>query len=238
VLVKERELIVTARAEQLARNWTQAKTDVQLACEQVNRTFADVTIIAVTKTWPAIDVDTLAECGVTDVGENRDQEAAAKHQQVRDSNLTWHAIGQVQTNKVKSIVQWADVIHSVDRLDLVRALAKVMPNREKPLGVFIQLNLDPEIREARGGLRGDNLLTMAEAITDVPGLQVRGVMGVAPLVGEPEAAFASLQEASTRLQTRFPQACDISAGMSGDYKIALKYGATHLRLGSLILGNR
>ena len=102
---------MTTRAMQLAQNWAQTKSDVQQACDRVNRTFSDLTVIAVTKTWPATDVDFLAELGLTDIGENRDQEAASKQEEVQHQNLTWHAIGQVQTNKAKSIAQWADVIH-------------------------------------------------------------------------------------------------------------------------------
>jgi len=227
-----------SRLEELSLNWTQTVSQVEAACSVANRSFAEVTIIAVTKTWPASDVDLLAHIGVTNVGENRDQEAAAKKLEVQASNLSWHAIGQIQTNKVKSIVQWADAVHSVDRIELVHALAKAMPSRNRPLDVFIQMNLDPEVREERGGLRDGDVLEMADQICAVPGLNLMGVMGVAPLDGDASEAFAALERTSLQLRQKMPSALYISAGMSADYEIALKYGATHLRLGSVILGHR
>ena len=227
-----------SRSEELALNWAQTSARLDAACTAANRKVSEVTVIAVTKTWPASDVELLANVGVTNVGENRDQEAVAKKLEVQASNLTWHAIGQVQTNKVKSIVQWADAVHSIDRIDLVHALAKVMPMRNRPLDVFIQINLDPQVRQERGGLRDGDVLELAEKICAVPGLNLLGVMGVAPLDEDPAQAFASLENSSLQLRQQMPAAQYISAGMSADYEIALKYGATHLRLGSVILGHR
>lgn len=227
-----------SRLDELSLNWTQTTAQVESACLAANRNFSEVTIIAVTKTWPAADVDLLAHLGVTNVGENRDQEAAAKKLEVQASNLTWHAIGQVQTNKAKSIVQWADAVHSVDRIELVHALAKVMPTRNRPLDVFIQINLDPDVRQERGGLRDGDVLELAEQICAIPGLNLMGVMGVAPVNEDAAQAFAALERSSLQLRQHMPAAQYISAGMSADYEIALKYGATHLRLGSVILGHR
>ena len=227
-----------SRLDELSLNWTQTTAQVKSACLAANRNFSEVTIIAVTKTWPAADVDLLAHLGVTNVGENRDQEAAAKKLEVQASNLTWHAIGQVQTNKAKSIVQWADAVHSVDRIELVHALAKVMPTRNRPLDVFIQINLDPDVRQERGGLRDGDVLELAEQICAIPGLNLMGVMGVAPVNEDAAQAFAALERSSLQLRQHMPAAQYISAGMSADYEIALKYGATHLRLGSVILGHR
>jgi len=227
-----------SRLDELSLNWTQTQSQVEAACLAAKRKTSEVTIIAVTKTWPASDVDLLAHIGVTNVGENRDQEAVAKKLEVQASNLKWHAIGQVQTNKVKSIVQWADAVHSIDRIELVHALAKAMPNRNRALDVFIQINLDPQERQERGGLRGGQVLELAEQVCAVPGLNLMGVMGVAPVEGDAAQAFAALEGISLQLRGQMPAAQYISAGMSADYEIALKYGATHLRLGSVILGHR
>lgn len=227
-----------SRLEELSLNWTQTQSQIEAACLAAKRNISEVTIIAVTKTWPASDVDLLAHIGVTNVGENRDQEAVAKKLEVQASNLTWHAIGQVQTNKVKSIVQWADAVHSIDRIELVHALAKAMPSRNRPLDVFIQINLDPQERLERGGLRGGQVLELAEQVCAVPGLNLMGVMGVAPVEADAGEAFAALERISLQLRGQMPAAQYISAGMSADYEIALKYGATHLRLGSVILGHR
>ena len=229
---------MTSRRDELAINWQAVQTAVTTACESAGRNFAEVQIIAVTKTWPASDVDLLAELGVTNVGENRDQEASTKHSQVTAANLKWHAIGQIQTNKVKSIAKWADVVHSIDRPELVEAFAKALKDSSKKLDVFIQLNLDDHAAEHRGGATADELLKLAAKVSAVPNLNLIGVMGVAPLEGAAAAAFGKLQHLSVELQSQYPDASYISAGMSMDYEIALKYGATHLRIGSAILGSR
>jgi len=226
------------RGLELQANLLDVERDISEACIAANRNRADVTLIAVTKTWPASDVDLLAGLGVTDVGENRDQEAKPKHEEVQAKNLTWHAIGQLQTNKAKSVAAWADVVHSVDRIDLVNALTKAVVGRDLPLGVLIQANLDPNPTENRGGALPNELLKLAEMISQCDGLRLQGVMGVAPLGGDDEFAFSKLQEFASQIQNMFPQANWISAGMSGDFGTALKFGATHLRIGSSILGNR
>lgn len=226
------------RRLELQTNLQDVEREISDACIAANRNRSDVTLIAVTKTWPASDVDILAGLGVTDVGENRDQEAKPKHEEVLAKNLTWHAIGQLQTNKAKSVAAWADVVHSVDRIDLVTALTKAVVARDAPLGVLIQANLDPNPTENRGGALPDELLKLAELISQCEGLRLQGVMGVAPLAGNDEAAFSKLQGFAGQIQNSYPLANWISAGMSGDFGTALKFGATHLRIGSSILGNR
>lgn len=225
------------RRSELASNLAEVRADIAKACVVTDRDPADVTLIVVTKTWPASDVDLLAELGVTDVGENRDQEAKAKHDEVQ-AKLTWHAIGQLQTNKAKSVANWADVVHSVDRPELVNALAKAVTSRDKALGCLIQVNLDPTPRDERGGALPNEVASLAKLISATPGLELRGVMGVAPLDEDPEPAFIKLAEISAGLTKEFPNAIWISAGMSGDYAVAIKHGATHLRIGSSILGHR
>ena len=226
------------RKQELQANLQDVEREISQACIAAHRNREDVTLIAVTKTWPASDVDLLAELGVTDFGENRDQEAKPKHDEVQARNLIWHAIGQLQTNKAKSVATWADVVHSVDRVDLVTALTKAVASRETPLGVLIQANLDPVPTENRGGALPNQIMDLADLISDSIGLKLQGVMGVAPLGGDEDIAFARLQEFANQIQARFPEANWISAGMSGDFATALKYGATHLRIGSSILGNR
>ncbi len=226
------------RRLELQTNLQEVERDIADACIAANRNRDDVTLIAVTKTWPASDVDLLAGLGVTDVGENRDQEAKPKHEEVQAKNLIWHAIGQLQTNKAKSVAAWADVVHSVDRTDLVTALTKAVVGRQAPLGVLIQINLDPNPTENRGGVLPGELMELASLISSCDGLKLRGVMGVAPLAGDDDLAFSKLQGYSNQIQSSFLDANWISAGMSGDFATALKYGATHLRIGSSILGNR
>lgn len=226
------------RKLQLQSNLQIVKQEISDACNIAQRQISEVTLIVVTKTWPASDVNLLAELGVTDVGENRDQEAKPKSDELKDLNLTWHAIGQLQTNKAKSVATWADVVHSVDRVDLVSALGKAALTRTTPLAVLIQVNLDPSPRDNRGGAAPSQVLEIADLITQSPGLVLRGVMGVAPLNGDSAEAFALLQQVSQLVLAQYPSANWISAGMSDDFETALKFGATHLRIGSSILGNR
>ena len=226
------------RREEVSTQLAAVRERISRACTQAGRSSKDITLIAVTKTWPTADVALLSELGVTDVGENRDQEARPKHDELGQASLTWHAIGQVQTNKAKSVCSWAQVVHSVDRPSLVTALAKALQGTDKTLGVFLQVSLDSTPDSQRGGCHPDSLLTMAHAIAENAQLKLLGVMGVAPLEGDPQAAFSALRDYSNRLMTDFPSATSISAGMSEDFEDAIKFGATHLRIGSLILGHR
>ena len=226
------------RLSELSLNWTQVQQSVAQSCIDAGREPEEVSIIAVTKTWPAADIRLLASLGVKDVGENRDQEAKPKHEELAGLDVTWHAIGQLQTNKAKSVAGWADVVHSVDRPELVDALAKAAAIRQEPLRVLLQINLDPVITGERGGCHPDEMLDLAHRVTSHSGLQLAGVMGVAPLDGDADRAFARLQDKSHELLTLDAGADWVSAGMSDDFQKAIKYGATHLRIGSLILGHR
>jgi pyridoxal phosphate enzyme (YggS family) len=226
------------RLTELSLNWDSVRDSVSQSCLAAGRLPSDVTIVAVTKTWPSADIRLLGGLGVTDVGENRDQEAKVKHEELAGVDLTWHAIGQLQTNKAKSVAGWADVVHSVDRPELVDALGKATAHRDHPLRVLLQLNLDSVVTGERGGCPPEAMLELAARVQSHSGLTLGGVMGVAPLDEEPNAAFALLQDKSQELVTFQAGATWISAGMSGDYQKAIEYGATHLRIGSLILGHR
>jgi len=226
------------RKLELQNNLQIVRQEISQACLAANRDDSDVTLIVVTKTWPVQDVDLLAELGVTDVGENRDQEAKPKHTEVSNKDLTWHAIGQLQTNKAKSVASWADVVHSVDRSELVNALEKAVVGRATELAALIQVELDPNPKDNRGGVLPEQALALAKHIAATPGLRLQGVMGVAPLGGDDALAFTLLQQVAIQIQDFDSQANWISAGMSADFAEALKYGATHLRIGSSILGKR
>jgi hypothetical protein len=192
----------------------------------------------VTKTFPASDVELLAELGVKHVGENRDQEASRKRADVGDVGLTWHMIGQVQRKKANSIARWADVVETVDREQLVDALARAAGSRETPLEVLLQISLDEPPVSERGGARPEDLMFLAERVAGYPQLQLAGVMAVAPHPGDPELAFARLRASAAELNARWPMARSISAGMSGDLEEAIAQGATQVRIGGAILGAR
>ena len=199
-------------------------------------------LIVVTKFHPAEDVARLAALGVTDVGENRDQEAAGKAAALQEPDLRWHFIGQLQSNKTKSVVRYAHSVHSVDRPQLVAALAKALRAEQERTGrgdldCFIQVSLD-DADGHRGGALPADVPELAAQLAAAAGLRLAGVMAVAPLGAAPEAAFQKLAEISARLRAEHPQATGISAGMSQDLEAAIRFGATHLRIGSDILGPR
>ncbi len=200
-------------------------------------------LIVVTKFHPAGDIRRLASLGVTDVGENRDQEAAEKAAELGDLGLHWHFVGQLQSNKAKSVVKYAAAVHSVDRLQLAGALAKaVAAERERtgrgPLDCFIQVSLDDDAEGHRGGALPGEVPALADRLAGSDGLRLAGLMAVAPLGAEPDRAFEKLAAVSARLAIAHPDATGISAGMSQDLEAAIRFGATHLRIGSDILGPR
>ena len=223
----------------LAERLAEAQQRISAAASSCARSTDDIKLIVVTKNHPAQLVFDLLDLGVRDFGENRDQEAAPKSAEVRAKSLIehrWHFIGQLQSNKVKSVVNYASAIHSLDRQSLLDALGKATLDRTNPLDVFIQLNLTDD--EGRGGIQPANLLPFAENVLRHPGLNLVGVMGVAALDNNLERDFGAIRAASESLKALKPEASLISAGMSEDFETAIAYGATHLRIGSAITGKR
>ena len=216
----------------LADRFAAVTQDVAAAARDAGRDPAQITTIIVTKFHPASLVRELASLGARDVGENRHQEAAAKAAELVDLGLTWHFVGQLQANKAAAALEYASVVHSVDRASLVGALEKT----QRAVGVFLQLNLsdDPQ----RGGVEPAKLEQLAERVLAAPTLELLGLMAVARIDAEPRAEFARVREASERLRRLAPGASRLSMGMSGDYREAIAEGATHLRIGTAITGNR
>ncbi|GAA0407745.1 YggS family pyridoxal phosphate-dependent enzyme [Streptomyces luteireticuli] len=235
---------MTDRRTQLAQNLARVEERIAAACAAVGRKREEVTLIVVTKTHPASDVRLLAELGVRHVAENRDQDAAPKAAECSDLPLTWHFVGQLQTNKVKSVVNYADVVHSIDRVRLVTALSAAAVRQGRELDCLIQVALDAETGEAggRGGVAPDGVAALADAIAGAQGLRPAGLMTVAPLAGpyagRPRAAFERLREIATDLRAAHPAANMVSAGMSADLEDAVAAGATHVRVGTAVLGSR
>ncbi|MFC3998635.1 YggS family pyridoxal phosphate-dependent enzyme [Nocardiopsis sediminis] len=236
------EGVPEGRAARIAANLESVRDRVARACAAAGRPAGDVTLIAVTKTFPASDVRILAELGVRDIGENRDQEAAPKAAESADLDLRWHFIGQLQTNKAKSAARYADVVHSVDRPRLVHELGRRVRAEGRRLTCLVQVNLDPSsspgVLGPRGGADTRDVLGIADTIAAEDGLVLGGVMAVAPREGDPGSAFARLYEVAERVRGRYPQARTVSAGMSADLEAAIAQGATHLRVGTALLDDR
>ena len=189
-----------------------------------------VTLIAVTKTFPVSDAQILQQLGVADFGENRDSEGAEKSQLVAGN---WHFQGQIQSNKLKSITSWASVIHSLDDPRHFEMIEKVAPH---PLSIFLQVSLDGA--HHRGGAGVEQLYQLAEKVSASAIHTLAGLMSVPPVGMDPGKAYSQLAVIRTEFMNRFPNAKSLSAGMSGDYETAISYGATHVRVGSSILGSR
>lgn len=249
-----------ARTAELAGNLAEVRARIAEAARAAGRDPAGVTLVAVTKTYPAADVVRLARLGVTEVGENRDQEAAPKVAEVASLwsgdggtggvPVRWHYVGRLQRNKCRSVAGYADLVHSVDSVRLAEALGAAAQSRERPLDVLVQVSVDAD--PARGGavpdgpspagaarVEDDRLLSrVAEAVAGQPALRLRGVMAIAPLDWPASRAFARLAELAAGLRADHPGATIVSAGMSGDLEPALANGATHVRIGAALLGVR
>lgn len=261
-----RGLVGDDRGRELAARLTAVRGRVDEATRAAGRSDAP-TLIVVTKFHPAEDVVRLAALGVRDVGENRDQEARRKATEVdrlagtpdpdgSAGSVRWHFIGQLQSNKAKYVVRYASAVHSVDRESLVDALSAAMGREQArrgeaglqqrdPLDCLVQVDLDPRPQQdrpagigARGGVAPDEVGSLADQISAADGLRLRGVMAVAPLGLDPVPAFARLAELSAALTDTYPDATWVSAGMSQDLEQAISAGATHLRVGTDVLGPR
>jgi pyridoxal phosphate enzyme (YggS family) len=224
------------RRAELARNLAEVNGRIAAACAAAGRDAAEVTLIAITKTWPASDVVLLHSLGESDFGENRDAEAAPKAAACADLDIAWHFVGQLQTNKARSVARYADVVHSVDRPHLVRALGAAARAAGRELMCLVQVSLDAD--PARGGVPLGGVPGIAAAVVAEPGMILGGVMAMAPLGVPPADAFASLPDCSAAVRSVQAGATIVSAGMSGDLEAAIEAGATHVRIGTALLGAR
>lgn len=205
---------------------------IDAAAQRAGCSREELTLIVVTKFHPASLVRELHSLGVQHIGENRHQDAEPKARELADLPLTWHFVGQLQSNKARAVTQYCRVIHSLDRSSLLRALDRA----EAPVDVFLEVNLTDD--PGRGGAQPAQLPELAERVLASDHLTLRGVMAVAPREEEPRRAFARLREHSEVVRGIAPEAVQISAGMSGDFADAIAEGATHLRIGTAITGNR
>jgi pyridoxal phosphate enzyme (YggS family) len=243
------------RRSELEKNLAEVRSRIAAACAAAGRDPGEITLIAITKTRPPADVLLLHELGLTDFGENKDQEAAPKAAAIaaaladagagasaaRSQPLRWHFVGQLQTNKASSVAGYADVVHSVDRVRLVRALGAAARKAGRELTCLVQVDLDTPgapADPARGGVPPGQVREIAEAIEAEQGLILGGVMAIAPLGADPARAFAPLRPCSLAVRAVDPAATIISAGMSGDLEAAIGNGATHVRIGTALLGAR
>ncbi len=232
-------MLAADRRAELATNLARVRARIADACAAAGRDRGEITLVAVTKTYPASDVLHLAAIGVRDIGENRDQEAAPKAAEVAAAGtaVRWHFVGQLQRNKARSVVRYADLVHSVDSVRLAGALAVAAERaRDRPLDVLVQVSIDGDPH--RGGVPAGELDRAVAAVAEQPALRLRGVMAVAPLGWAPDTAFAQLAEMAGRVRDDHPVADIVSAGMSDDMEAAIKWGATHVRIGSALLGKR
>jgi pyridoxal phosphate enzyme (YggS family) len=222
------------RKSEISTNLSTVTERITAAAKKVNRNPSDIKLIVVTKTFPITDLQFLYDLGIRDFGENRDQEASQKVSEL-PSDINWHFQGQIQSNKLKSITSWASYIHSVDQLKYAKMISEFAGDQNK--SIFLQLSLDA-IPESRGGVDPSKLHELASELSHFSNLNLMGLMAVAPLDESTDQAFARLSKYHQLFVEHFPEAKFLSAGMSGDYESAILHGATHIRIGSSILGNR
>ena len=223
---------MTERREFISASLQDVKSRIASAAHLAGRDLAEITLIAVTKTYPASDVAILRELGEVNFGENRTEEGSVKSLEVPG---IWHYQGQVQSRKLREIASWANVIHSLDQVSHIEKLNRICEETGKKIGVFIQLSLDgaPD----RGGVVEQDLAGLGDAVAASSGLELNGVMCVPPVEYEHQLAFAEIAQIHQRFTSRFPSAKLLSAGMSSDFEIAIAHGATHIRVGSQMLGS-
>jgi pyridoxal phosphate enzyme (YggS family) len=227
------------RRAEVAAGLDRVQDRIARACDAAGRDPAEVTLVVVTKFFPPSDVHLLASLGVADVGENRHQEAEQKAAECAGLGLRWHFIGGLQSNKAAAVARYAEVVESVDRAKLLKGLSRGAEERGRTLECLVQVSLDPPGSAAgRAGVDPGQAVDLADRLAGTPHLRLRGVMGVAPLDGDPVEAFARLADVAAEVRHADPAATWISAGMSADLEQAVKAGATHVRVGSAVLGDR
>jgi PLP dependent protein len=226
------------RAAELRQSLGALRARIAAACAAAGRDSSEVTLIAITKTFPVSDIRLLSELGITEIGENRDQEAAPKAAECAALGLPlrWHFVGQLQVNKAASVARYADVVHSVDRQKLVTALSRRAVAAGRTLTCLVQVSLDAA--PGRGGALPADVPGLAGLISGADGLELGGVMAVAPLGEPPGPAFRRLRQIADAVRADHRGALMISAGMSGDLDEAIAEGATHVRVGTALLGGR
>ncbi|GEE03330.1 YggS family pyridoxal phosphate enzyme [Gordonia spumicola] len=235
-----------ARSAELSAALTAARNRVDAAVRAAGRAEGDVTLLVVTKFFPASDVVALLDLGVREVGESREPEASRKLVEVSrarpDIAFDADMIGRVQRKKARSVARWARRVHSVDSLDLIEALGGAARRslddgeRTAPLGVLLQMSLDGD--PDRGGLVEADLAAAADRVACSDALRLDGLMVIAPLGSPPEAAMADAAAIRERFAASHPDAVEFSAGMSGDLEEAIAAGSTCVRVGTAIMGAR
>ena len=232
---------MTDRRDEISDNLTAVRARIAAACAEAGRSADEVTLTVVTKFFPVSDVLLLADLGIRDVGENRHQEAEPKAAQTQGLGLRWHFIGTLQSNKSHAVATYADVVESVDRPKLLKGLGTGALERNVMIDCLVQVNLDPahgHTAAGRGGAAPADVVRLAERIAATDGLRLNGVMAVAPVDQDPAPVFETLAGLAAQVRLIDPAATAISAGMSGDLEAAILAGATHVRIGSAVLGRR
>lgn len=228
------------RRAEIAAGLGRTRERIAAAARAAGRDPVDVHLVVVTKDRPADDLRHLAALGVLDVGESRQQQLRDKHAALGDlaTRLRWHAIGRLQRNKARAVARLAQVVHSVDDPRLLPLLAAGAAEARRPVGCLVQVSLDEPPAPGRGGVPPAAVAGLADAVAATDGLELRGVMAVAPLGADAAAAFARLAGIAAALRRDHPSARWVSAGMSGDLEPAVAHGATHVRVGTAVLGSR
>ncbi len=225
----------------LRDNLFQVQETIKSACERSGRRAEDVTLLAVSKTKPASDIQELYDAGHRDFGENYIQELREKHE-VLPKDIHWHMIGHLQRNKVKYIAEYITMIHSVDSLELIQTIEKEAAKHDRVIPVLIEVNVAEE--DSKFGIRYEDVPSFLEAASAYPHVRIEGLMTSAPLVENAEDdrwVFRKLSQLSVDINSKNYNNIKMSVlsmGMSNDYEIAVEEGSTMVRVGTSIFGHR
>jgi pyridoxal phosphate enzyme (YggS family) len=230
MLIGPQNLVVTVN---------QVRSRIENAAKAASRDPASITLVAVSKTQSAESVRGAATAGVTDFGENYVQEALRKMDQLEGMPLHWHFIGALQSNKTRAVAERFEWVHSIDRLGLAERLSRQRPYHAAPLNVCIQVALVQET--TKGGVVPANLAALAHEIAALPRLKLRGLMCLPPAnpdTAAQRAVFRRLAELAEELKGQGLELDTLSMGMSADFESAIVEGATHVRIGTALFGER
>ena len=225
----------------LKENYANVLKNVHIACERAGRKTDDVTLIAVSKTKPVEMLQEIYDCGCRDFGENKVQEIMDKYEKL-PNDIRWHMIGHLQTNKVKYIVDKVYMIHSVDSIKLAKEISKEAVKKNVTVKVLLEVNVAEE--ETKFGLLTEEVPDFYKEVIDLPGLKMCGLMTIAPYVENSEENrqhFVNLKQLMVDIESEKTDNIsvgELSMGMTGDYEVAIEEGATYVRVGTGIFGER
>ena len=226
----------------ISENVQNIRQRIDLACRRVGRSPSEVSLVAVSKTFPADRIRDAVSAGVRDIGENYVQEVTGKRDLLSGLDIRWHFIGHLQSNKVKQVASWVHLVHAVDSVGLVREIDKQASRAGRTLDVLIEVNTTGE--STKFGVAPENTAELLQALEPFKNIRVSGLMTIGPFLPDPEGSrpmfrqLRLLREQLSQVRQHNIDLRHLSMGMTGDFEVAIEEGATIVRIGTAIFGSR